>query len=541
MGCKDIVMTSCLSGNTRRSHPTSSSDLVIFESRNLVIFESRMMSLFTLIAIVLGPHAQPILTLGRSNEFDKITYEAKPIIYHDDTKYYADDNSLNFLSTSEGPYKIISVMGQARKGKSTTLNSVISELIDVDVSPFSTSNGIDPCTQGIWMYIVPKCACNAHKDQCDQKRGERYCIHSDYSFILLDIEGSDTAKNDIALRYASIATLLSSKIFLFAHESLYAHDIDHINDIETFRTAMSNQNINFPFDELDLGIIIREPLGALVGGKFTEKINELFQEFSGINLNESSSLLDSKLPVFALDSLDNHRNYKRGIKSVSDFIKNEQNYKASTNKVQFGLLTADKIIEFIHGIVETMNENEDLNAICIGCVYTKIIEWNPWGEWSVCSKECGGGIAERKRSCNTGRDYDCSKFRHGSAVHQRDCNQFGCELLKWNEWYPWSQCDKECNGGTQTRFRECGTGNDKHCQNKFGDSKREERECNAHPCGWNSWSECSQDCGGGTQVRHKECETRHKECEHTNTEERPCNTHSCFNVYYLLGIMDLAK
>eukprot|EP01083_Nonionella_stella_P033044 90472_1 len=363
-----------------------------------------MMSLVALISIILGPHAQPILTLGRSNG-DKIPndHEAKPIIYHDDTKYCADDNALNFLSESEGPYKIISVMGQARKGKSTTLNSVISTLIDHDVTPFATSSDIDPCTHGIWMYIVPKCACNTDKDQCDDQRNEKDCIDSDYSFILLDIEGSDTAKNDVTLRYASIATLLSSKIFLFVHESLYAHDIDHINDIETFRTAMSNQNINFPFDELDLGIIIREPLGDFSGGKLTEKINELFQAFSGINLNESSTLLDTTLPVFALDSLGNHRNYKRDINIISDFIRDEQNYKASTNKVQFGLLTADKIIEFIHGIVQKMNENEDLNAICIGCVYTKIIEWEPWGEWSDCSDECGGGKAERKRSCNTGK------------------------------------------------------------------------------------------------------------------------------------------
>eukprot|EP01083_Nonionella_stella_P192863 712689_1 len=128
-----------------------------------------------------------------------------------DTTYHANDTALNFLETTPTPYKIISVIGQARKGKSTTLNSIISTLTNQNVSPFKTSDDIDTCTHGIWMYIVPKCSvqCTVNEDvkKCLDRSKEALCINGDYSFIFLDIEGSDTSTNDMALRYASIVTL----------------------------------------------------------------------------------------------------------------------------------------------------------------------------------------------------------------------------------------------------------------------------------------------------------------------------------------------
>lgn len=48
-------------------------------------------------------------------------------------------------------------------------------------------------------------------------------------------------------------------------------------------------------------------------------------------------------------------------------------------------------------------------------------EWSKWGPWTVCSKQCGGGLMKRKRDCSS-TDMPCP----GSPEEEKDCNTQAC-------------------------------------------------------------------------------------------------------------------
>lgn len=99
--------------------------------------------------------------------------------------------------------------------------------------------------------------------------------------------------------------------------------------------------------------------------------------------------------------------------------------------------------------------------------------WSQWSSWSGCSETCGGGRQSRTRQCRNGNT--CS----GPAVIYRDCNTQTCpgiyssstsymvamgqfippHLLvavgTWSRWSNWNQCSASCDGGIQTRTRQC--------------------------------------------------------------------------------------
>ena len=64
--------------------------------------------------------------------------------------------------------------------------------------------------------------------------------------------------------------------------------------------------------------------------------------------------------------------------------------------------------------------------------------------------------------------------------------------------------------------------------------------------GWSEygeWSECSAECDGGTQTRTKECNNpapQHggADCEGEGEETRDCNTHSCPGLYKITCYRD---
>lgn len=50
-------------------------------------------------------------------------------------------------------------------------------------------------------------------------------------------------------------------------------------------------------------------------------------------------------------------------------------------------------------------------------------EFEPWQQWSSCSKQCGGGKRSRNRSC-TSTSIPCS----GGSNEEEDCNTQACSI-----------------------------------------------------------------------------------------------------------------
>ncbi|NXT23228.1 ATS7 metalloproteinase, partial [Syrrhaptes paradoxus] len=153
------------------------------------------------------------------------------------------------------------------------------------------------------------------------------------------------------------------------------------------------------------------------------------------------------------------------------------------------------------------------------------------GNWSECSATCGVGAIWRTVRCSTGTDDGCAAAN--KPVPARRCSLRPCSSWRVGNW---SKCSRSCGGGTKVRDVHCVDTRDQrllrpfHCQAVLYKPPAQ-LPCQRAPClGWytSSWRECSEACGGGEQERLVTCPELGR-CEETlrPNATRPCNTHPC--------------
>ncbi|XP_062868970.1 A disintegrin and metalloproteinase with thrombospondin motifs 7 [Trichomycterus rosablanca] len=160
------------------------------------------------------------------------------------------------------------------------------------------------------------------------------------------------------------------------------------------------------------------------------------------------------------------------------------------------------------------------------------------GEWSKCSKNCGGGIQLREIQCYDVHDQRLLRPFHCQATSARPSVYIPCNTQLCSDWYTssWGQCSELCGGGEQQRLVTCPE--DAVCDEALKPNTIQ--KCNEQPCTqWvtGSWGQCSVTCGGGVQRRLVKCvnikaEEEEKEdvqCDHEPWPEntRQCNLHDC--------------
>ncbi|XP_069898882.1 A disintegrin and metalloproteinase with thrombospondin motifs 7 [Dipodomys merriami] len=153
------------------------------------------------------------------------------------------------------------------------------------------------------------------------------------------------------------------------------------------------------------------------------------------------------------------------------------------------------------------------------------------GNWSQCSTTCGLGASWRLVGCSSGRDEDCPLTARPQPARR-------CHLRPCAAWHAgnWSKCSRSCGGGSSVRDVQCVDTRDLrplrpfHCQ--LGPPKPAAGQaCGTQPClSWyiSSWRECSEACGGGEQQRLVTCPEPGlcEEAARPNSTQ-PCNTHPC--------------
>ena len=123
--------------------------------------------------------------------------------------------------------------------------------------------------------------------------------------------------------------------------------------------------------------------------------------------------------------------------------------------------------------------------------------WSRWREWGSCSRTCGGGTKTRERFCKNKKHggKDCP----GLQSESKDCNTKACPVDGyWGPYGSWSSCSKNCGGGEQSRTRTCNEPKNggRSCP---GDSKQT-KLCNTQACPsciegeWGNWGSCPQSC-----------------------------------------------
>ncbi|XP_069502497.1 SCO-spondin-like [Ambystoma mexicanum] len=110
--------------------------------------------------------------------------------------------------------------------------------------------------------------------------------------------------------------------------------------------------------------------------------------------------------------------------------------------------------------------------------------WNPWSEWSNCSRACGVGQQRRLRTYNPPGEGGvwCEDIMTGN-MERRFCNLQACKVDgSWSKWSPWSWCDRTCGGGKSVRTRACISPPPKNGGKECPGEKYQVRICNARPC-----------------------------------------------------------
>ncbi|NXL46011.1 ATS7 metalloproteinase, partial [Podilymbus podiceps] len=160
------------------------------------------------------------------------------------------------------------------------------------------------------------------------------------------------------------------------------------------------------------------------------------------------------------------------------------------------------------------------------------------GNWSKCSRSCGGGVKVRDVHCIDTRDQRLLRPFHCQAVLYKPPAQLPCQSTACLGWYTssWRECSESCGGGEQERLVTCPELG--RCEEALRPNAT--RPCNTHPCTtWvvGSWGECTAPCGGGIQRRQVKCintktglaEEDSSLCDHEPWPEstQKCNPQDC--------------
>ncbi|CAJ1447503.1 unnamed protein product [Effrenium voratum] len=168
-----------------------------------------------------------------------------------------------------------------------------------------------------------------------------------------------------------------------------------------------------------------------------------------------------------------------------------------------------------------------------------------WGNWGICSVQCGSGQQTRDRQVSRqasgdGRkcDYVLSETRACSDQGGGSIPSCGAVNCLWGHWSSWSGCTCSCGGGQRTRNRHIAQtpqNGGTRCEEKH---KEEIEACNTHSCeqsacrdgtweNWQEWSPCSASCTGGLRYRHRRMAHEANECGQPaaglSRHVEPCN------------------
>ncbi|XP_072707738.1 SCO-spondin-like [Ciconia boyciana] len=107
---------------------------------------------------------------------------------------------------------------------------------------------------------------------------------------------------------------------------------------------------------------------------------------------------------------------------------------------------------------------------------------SPWGGWGPCGRSCGLGVSLRRRALLRGAlpGGGCARPR----LDTRACFLRACPVPGgWAPWGSWSPCDAECGGGVRSRARSCSDPPPKNGGQPCRGAPLQSQPCGLQPCG----------------------------------------------------------
>ena len=186
--------------------------------------------------------------------------EAQQLLkYNSKTKQFVlDSRCLVEISKLQGPIVVVSAVGDARIGKSTTWNLIRhfwnKNSLQIFHETFQTGNTVVPVTHGVWASIIPSKS------------------PDDSNVILLDVEGLNVGDDDVTVHLSMFTALVSSAVHIFADDLVKNNVLDFLYFISR------NTEMIFPDERFDnfphLGVVVRGALETPPGYTLEEYIHD---------------------------------------------------------------------------------------------------------------------------------------------------------------------------------------------------------------------------------------------------------------------------
>ena len=179
--------------------------------------------------------------------------------YNFETKQFVlDSRCLVEISKLRGPIIVVSAVGDARIGKSTTLNLIRHFWDDTSLQAFDktfeTGDTQAPVTYGVWASIIPA------------------KTPDESNAILLDVEGLNLADDAVTTHLSMFTALVSSAVHIFTRDMMQNHVLDFLYFILRLTEMI------FPDERFDnfphLGIMVRGALETPPGYTLDEYIQD---------------------------------------------------------------------------------------------------------------------------------------------------------------------------------------------------------------------------------------------------------------------------
>ena len=162
------------------------------------------------------------------------------------------------ISKLRGPIIVVSAVGDARIGKSTTLNLIRHFWDDTSLQAFDktfeTGDTQAPVTYGVWASIIPA------------------KTPDESNAILLDVEGLNLADDAVTTHLSMFTALVSSAVHIFTRDMMQNHVLDFLYFILRLTEMI------FPDERFDnfphLGIMVRGALETPPGYTLDEYIQD---------------------------------------------------------------------------------------------------------------------------------------------------------------------------------------------------------------------------------------------------------------------------
>lgn len=179
--------------------------------------------------------------------------------YNFTTKQFVlDSRCLVEISKLRGPIVVVSAVGDARIGKSTTLNLIRhfwnENSLHAFQETFETGDTKVPVTHGVWAVIIPA------------------KTPDESNAILLDVEGLNLGDDAVTTHLSMFTALVSSAVHIFTRDTMQNHVLDFLYFISRLTEMI------FPDERFDnfphLGIMVRGALETPPGYTLDEYIHD---------------------------------------------------------------------------------------------------------------------------------------------------------------------------------------------------------------------------------------------------------------------------